>query len=474
MSRRVKNSPPSPASFLHVPDRVLPGRARSGRPHEQARTDHNDDEDELDLLPVIEASPVRQLAPPPTHSLRSPDKLQTPSASPHVRPARNATPKRYAEAEAQDEGLRKGARSATKRQTSQPRSASRRADPDGNHPSLPSRPRPHRRRVEDDEEEFRTLPSRPPDRRGLGRNADRPASYQPAPDSRSPVRCASPHSTNVSEHGPSRSVSPSKRPRRPSGGLTFKPPAPTALTGERDLRAAQRAQLQEQRLQALAKRRRREEMDGEERGWEDRAEEAWRWEEKDRRREERQQQEEERREAERQRQRPSRTRPRESSRERPPTARSEARRDLLDGSSPRKKPAKRIKPDPDAEQDPLGPNTPGNGHPGDRPPLVEPAAPIPAAAPPLRRYPTPPTASAFLTSLPLPSLARLAPHFHALGCTSPGELLVLCDPAQRPIRDEFLTEAASKVGGISALERIMLNREMDVGWKKWTGNEAAA
>ncbi|GAA5980650.1 hypothetical protein JCM10908_001721 [Rhodotorula pacifica] len=510
------------------------------------------DQDELDCLPVIQVSPARQVRVSPStlhlHLGLPPNKLPTPSASPLMRSGRISS-----------DNARDPVTGLLIRQ--RPRDAKA---------SAPARISRHRK--DDAEEAGEQLLRLNKARRGpfeeteersrsrAGATDGTVSSKRPRPvdlrlsspsassSSRSPSRPAP--SPSRSGAGPS-SSSTSPANKRSSGGLTFKAPAPTALTEDRDFRAKQRARLQEQRLEALAKRRRVEQVDEEEMQAEEEEENVSEEEEEEyrgerrtlpatngRRRQDGQQKRvpavelPSRDNTRRRVVVPGPPTPRDNIRRRvvvggPPSPRDNPRRRVVVGGppsskdntrrrvvapgppspkehirrrvvvgrrptakevSPQRRPQKRIKPDPD-EEDPLGAVNlvaPARARisPARPPPLATvvahsatAAAPTSAPPPPpppvLRRYPTPPTASAFLTSLPLPSLARLAPRFHDLGCTSPGELLVLCDPAQRGLRDEFLKEVAGKAGGVSMLERMMLHREMDKGWKEWTGAQEA-
>ncbi|BGO96608.1 Actin cytoskeleton-regulatory complex protein pan1 [Rhodotorula toruloides ATCC 204091] len=89
--------------------------------------------------------------------------------------------------------------------------------------------------------------------------------------------------------------------------------------------------------------------------------------------------------------------------------------------------------------------------------------PIPSAVPDI---------STFLSSLPLPSLTRLTPHFHALGCRSPSDLLVLADQSRGVKAREKVLERVGKMdGGLSEWEKIVLEEELEAGWKRWKGGE---
>ncbi|GAA5876304.1 hypothetical protein JCM3774_003718 [Rhodotorula dairenensis] len=450
---RVKRSPstssPGPSSLSRDfdPTRRSPAVARpqGQRGAATIRRPAFYDKDELDCLPVVDAGHAQ-------HAVKVPDKLHTPSASPNTRPPRQ-TPRTTARLPMNQDWL----------------------DVPGRRSSLQTRA---------DREPVPESPSqRDRERRG-------PVSRSPATCGKLHARRPCPEGRRSASASPSRSpdrsaaerfqasTSPQKRTRRSSNGLTFKPPAPSALTEDRDLRAAQRARLQEQRLQALAKRRRVEQVDDEndsEPGEQDQVKH-------DRPYNGEASEEDEEEEQRRPSRPPANGRNKVDRRaqvatEEHPTRpdRGDRRRQYVGEASARRRPPKRIKPDPDelvefvatSSAPPPPPPPPTAAAAGPSPPPLR--AQEATVAPPLRRYPTPPTASAFLTTLPLPSLARLAPHFHQLGCTSPGELLVLCDPAQRPLRDEFLREVADKAGGVSALERMMLNREMDCGWQRWTG-----
>ncbi|BGP04753.1 hypothetical protein OF846_000204 [Rhodotorula toruloides] len=90
--------------------------------------------------------------------------------------------------------------------------------------------------------------------------------------------------------------------------------------------------------------------------------------------------------------------------------------------------------------------------------------PLPSAVPDI---------STFLSSLPLPSLTRLTPHFHALGCRSPSDLLVLADQSRGVKAREKVLERVGKMdGGLSEWEKIVLEEELEAGWNKWKGGEA--
>ncbi|BGP28824.1 hypothetical protein JCM10296v2_000560 [Rhodotorula toruloides] len=83
-----------------------------------------------------------------------------------------------------------------------------------------------------------------------------------------------------------------------------------------------------------------------------------------------------------------------------------------------------------------------------------------------------PDISTFLSSLPLPSLTRLTPHFHALGCRSPSDLLVLADQSRGVKAREKVLERVGKMdGGLSEWEKIVLEEELEAGWKKWKGGK---
>lgn len=422
------------------------------------------DEDELDCLPIVDAAPA-------LHGVKVPNKLHTPSASPNMHPARQ-TPRTASRPPSKQDWLdvpdrdsaRMGQRPPVQVRADHERMAGSASD------------RPGARAV--------SASQSPVTRAKTSFKRTRQGDQTSRGTSRSPSRSA--RSPDCSTAEPLEASSPQKRTRRSSSGLTFKPPVPSALTGDRDLRAAQRARLQEQRLQALAKRRRVEQVDDEEDGEQEDPEQQ-----PDRLYRDEASEEEEEEEQEEQR-RPSRPRLHGGRKacQRVRTAAEEHSSPWVGRSSPRGQTAgetparrmlKRIKPDPDEVVEIVASSRvlpPPTASPTAAPAAVAATPSSPRAheavtnAPPLRRYPTPPTASAFLTTLPLPSLARLAPHFHELGCSSPGELLVLCDPAQRPLRDEFLREVADKAGGVSALERMMLHREMDSGWRRWTGAAA--
>ncbi|GAA5835281.1 hypothetical protein JCM11251_006668 [Rhodosporidiobolus azoricus] len=113
--------------------------------------------------------------------------------------------------------------------------------------------------------------------------------------------------------------------------------------------------------------------------------------------------------------------------------------------------------------------------------------PTPARAPPSPALPsqpapapsssTPPTLSTFLSSLPLPSLTRLTPHFHSLGLSSPADLVQLSNSSSegaRRARGRVLL-AVSKAaegdvrgeGAMTEWERIVLEEELEEGWKRW-------
>ncbi|BGP21635.1 hypothetical protein JCM10295v2_000510 [Rhodotorula toruloides] len=84
-----------------------------------------------------------------------------------------------------------------------------------------------------------------------------------------------------------------------------------------------------------------------------------------------------------------------------------------------------------------------------------------------------PDISSFLSSLPLPSLARLTPHFHALGCSSPSDLLVLADQSRGvKAREKVLDRVGKMDEGLSEWERIVLEEELEAGWKRWRGGDA--
>lgn len=464
---RVKRSPSSPPPPLaaHRPslssrssDDPIATLSSSKSPRQRRRTavhPHDDQQDELDCLPaVIETSSS------PARPLKVPNKLHTPSASPHSRPAIQPT----ATSRRNNDLLHVPERTRTREGRTSP--VRDRYERGGNAGSAA-------RRNSDRYSYAETRESAVTDRRTPAKRS-RPGEQYPAPSassSRSPSPSAlSPERSAAAGEGCNPTSSARKRSQRASSGLTFKPPAPSALTEDRDFRAAQRARLQEQRMRALAKRRRVERVDEDEEdgGTDSDATSV---------------DEEEGRQPQNDRTRAADRRTQAAAAERSPRS-GHARAQTRQASKPSPRPPKaptRIKPDPDETTEPIAGLS---SHPPEAPApsLAQPAAPPPpppsatkTAAPPpiLRRYPTPPTASAFLTTLPLPSLARLAPHFHAMGCTSPGELLVLCDPAQRPLRDEFLKEVADKAGGVSALERMMLHREMDCGWRKWTGASAS-
>lgn len=83
-----------------------------------------------------------------------------------------------------------------------------------------------------------------------------------------------------------------------------------------------------------------------------------------------------------------------------------------------------------------------------------------------------PDISTFLASLPLPALTRLTPHFHALGCRSPSDLLVLADQSRGvKAREKVLDRVGKMDGGLSEWERIVLEEELEAGWKRWKGRE---
>ncbi|GAA5958333.1 hypothetical protein JCM8115_004056 [Rhodotorula mucilaginosa] len=438
---RVKRSPSSPPPLpAHRPslssrssDPTATHLGSKSTPRRRAAHPHDDQQDELDCLPaVIETSS-------PARPTKVPNKLHTPSASPHSRPAVQpaATSRRNNDLLDVPDG---------------PRTREGRKSPVRDRHELHDRnPGSAARRNSERYSYTETADLAATNRRTPAKRS-RPGEQYPAPSaspSRSPSRSAlSPKRSAAAGEGSTPTSSARKRSRRASSGLTFKPPAPSALTEDRDFRAAQRARLQEQRMRALAKRRRVEQVD--EDGDDEEQEEG------DVDSDVTSADEEEGRRPQNGRRRAADRRTQGAATAERSTKFGHARAPTQQTSKPSPRPhraPKRIKPDPD-ETIQL---------------IASSASPTTTAPPPLRRYPTPPTASAFLTSLPLPSLARLAPHFHGLGCTSPGELLVLCDPAQRPLRDEFLREVADKAGGVSALERMMLHREMDCGWRKWTG-----
>ncbi|GAA5887722.1 hypothetical protein JCM6882_001509 [Rhodosporidiobolus microsporus] len=107
--------------------------------------------------------------------------------------------------------------------------------------------------------------------------------------------------------------------------------------------------------------------------------------------------------------------------------------------------------------------------------------PAPAASPSSTtlssstHHPHPPTLSSFLSSLPLPSLPRLTPHFHALGLSTPSDLLQLANGATEGARRargrvlERVGKAAAEKGqaGLTEWERIVLEEELEEGWKRW-------
>jgi hypothetical protein len=456
---RVKRSPSSPPPLpAHRPslssrsvDPTATHLGSKSTPRHRAVHPHDDQQDELDCLPaVVETSS-------PARPTKVPNKLHTPSASPHSRSAVQPT--------------------ATSRRNNDlldvpdgPRTREGRTSPGRHRHAGGGDPGSAARRNSERYSYAETGESAVTSRRTPAKRS-RPGEQYPAPSaspSRSPSRSAlSPKRSAAAGEGSTPTSSARKRSRRASSGLTFKPPAPSALTEDRDFRAAQRARLQEQRMRALAKRRRVEQVDEdvddeeqEECGVDSDVTSA---------------DEEEGRRPQNGRRRAADRRTQGVATAERSTKSGHARAPTQQTSKPSPRPPrapKRIKPDPDETIQLIASSA---SRPSDGPSPAQPVAPPPppsattTAPPPLRRYPTPPTASAFLTSLPLPSLARLAPHFHELGCTSPGELLVLCDPAQRPLRDEFLKEVADKAGGVSALERMMLHREMDCGWRKWTG-----
>ncbi|GAA5935644.1 hypothetical protein JCM1841_007018, partial [Sporobolomyces salmonicolor] len=107
--------------------------------------------------------------------------------------------------------------------------------------------------------------------------------------------------------------------------------------------------------------------------------------------------------------------------------------------------------------------------------------------------PTPPTLAAFLASLPLPSLERLTPHFASLGLSTPSDLLALAQPTEsgRRVRrrvlerlNDGLVKAERNGGGsninrhhhgegrMTEWERIVLEEELEEGWRRWMGVRA--
>lgn len=467
MSRRVKRSPSSPVLAKASPSSRLVADPTATSGHALgAQRRYAADEDELDLLPVIEHSPARQLAPPmqAKQARRSPDKLssssalQTPSASPHMRPAKVPT-----SAVKRAESALVTSRDQPKRRSPATLSRSEDWERCRRAGALMVRTAVYVAETGNGAQQRRSVARQQEDER---QHADKTRLHPAAPrrsdsraEARQPARSrpvASPSrspSHEVSPEPPSRrstTISPTKRPTRSTSGLTFKPPAPTALTGERDLRAAQRAQLQEQRLQALAKRRRREELDGEE---------EWAEEREGRSREDPQTR------------RQTRRRDDDAA-----EARDEYREEETASNVPsvrqHSRPSKRIKPDPETlEREETLPPTPDRaGHDLDQADTRLATAPLP---PTLGRQITPPTASGFLTSLRMPTLARLIPHFHAEGCITPGDVLVVCDPTDKEFRDNWIDDVAERAGGITQLERKILVRAMDVGYAEWTGKPIA-
>ncbi|GAA5870178.1 hypothetical protein JCM1840_001584 [Sporobolomyces johnsonii] len=117
-----------------------------------------------------------------------------------------------------------------------------------------------------------------------------------------------------------------------------------------------------------------------------------------------------------------------------------------------------------------------------------------------RRPPPTPTLAAFLASLPLPSLVRLTPHFATLGLSTPSDLLALAQPTEsgRRVRrrvlervDDALVHVAEEERrgggggkeeegederrgrgrgrGMTEWERIVLEEELEVAWRRWMG-----
>lgn len=459
---RVKRSPSSPPRSSVDPTATrLGSKSTPRRTSRTAVNTHDDQQDELDCLPVIEtcsSSPAKQhLA--PLRPLKVPNKLQTPSASPHSRPLYQPIAPSRRNNDLLDVPDRTRTRGGRKSSPVRDRHQQDR------NPGSVARPTSEQYSYAEMRESAlaeRRMPAKR-SRPGPGKQCPVPSS------SRSPSRSALSPERSIAGERTTPTSSARKRSQRASSGLTFKPPAPSALTEDRDYRAAQRARLQEQRIRALAKRRRVEQVDEDEEEEED--EEGGACSDTTS-----VDDEEEGRRSQNATRRADRRTQVVAAAERS-TRSGHARAPTQQASRLSPRPPKRIKPDPDETSEFIAGSS---SHPPNGLSLPQPAAPppppsattttaVPIPPPPLRHYPTPPTASAFLTTLPLPSLARLVPHFHGLGCTSPGELLVLCDPAQRPLREEFLKEVADKAGGVSALERMMLHREMDCGWMRWTG-----
>ncbi|GAA5850275.1 hypothetical protein JCM8547_001075 [Rhodosporidiobolus lusitaniae] len=99
-----------------------------------------------------------------------------------------------------------------------------------------------------------------------------------------------------------------------------------------------------------------------------------------------------------------------------------------------------------------------------------------------------PTLASFLSTLPLPSLSRLMPHFFALGLSSPADLVQLSNSsseAARRARGRVLERVGAMAkeagegegeggGGLTDWERIVLEEELEEGWKRWGGQGSTA
>ncbi|BGP36690.1 hypothetical protein JCM10449v2_000591 [Rhodotorula kratochvilovae] len=163
-------------------------------------------------------------------------------------------------------------------------------------------------------------------------------------------------------------------------------------------------------------------------------------------------------------------------------------------------PTARVKPDPDAAPAVLvldGPSPSSASRARARPavrhaahphrqPTGSAALPSPARAPPSPSSTCPrlpascPTVSAFLLSLPLPSLSRLPPLFHGLGLCTSSDLLQLASPAASAVRargkvlervDRMDRATREGEGGLTAWERIVLEEELEEVWRKWGTGE---
>lgn len=117
-----------------------------------------------------------------------------------------------------------------------------------------------------------------------------------------------------------------------------------------------------------------------------------------------------------------------------------------------------------------------------------PALPNTRATPPsVPSAPQIPSVATFLSSLPLPSLSRLTPIFSGLGLSSPSDLLQLSNGASegaRRARGRVLERVGGvdrelrakgggeEGGGLTPWERIVLEEELEEGWKRWSGQVA--